>query len=176
MLDGRRLNGGHNEAHILLSVHLRILKKAREQGVAIQDIDWTGDRLGWRTHPQVTWWFGKVGAVFEYHDILVQEMNARKLAKGKPITDHLSPTLDQFYQLRQLDPNDTSYGTFWQIVKDNPDRQIRDLRHLFEKWDKEIHEGRFPTGYDPAIAFHELRTLVPDTEEMNRMLAEKLLT
>lgn len=176
ILDGRRLNGAHNEVHILISVHLKILKMAREQGVSIDQIDWSGTRLGWRTHPQVTWWFGKVGAVFEYHDIVVKEMNDRKMAKGQEVTDHKSPTLDQFYQLKQLDPDDISYGHFWEIVDAYPDRQIRDLRHLFEKWDKELASDRWPTGYRPDLAFTTLRLLVPNLEELSRMLDEKLLT
>lgn len=179
VLDQRRLTGEHVENHIIVNVLLRMYAVAKEQGCQVQEVDWTGIKIGWRSHPQVTRWIGRVGALIQRHDDLVQEMNFRKWERdGRPTpliyTDHNSDMEEQLEKLRELDPNDDSYGHFYQYC--DPDRKLLDLRHLFEKWEKDKAAGRPPKGHDDIAAYHQLALLAGDLETAEKMLMEKLLT
>lgn len=186
LLDNRRLLGQHVELHILTNLHIRRLEIARDQGVPPEDIDWTGIKMGWRTHPQFTWWFGKVGAVIEFHEIVVNEMARRKWEKESPDMSyadfrkshysHPSPVLSQWKKLALLDPKDQTYGDFYIICAAYPERVIRDLRHLIEKWTKEELSGRPPKHHQPDKAMNLLRDLASSKEEYTAWLEEKLLT
>lgn len=185
ILDDRRLLGQHNELHILINLHMRRLRIAAEQNVRPENIDWTGIKMGWRTHPQFTWWFGKVGALMQFHNIVRNEIAIRKWKKYSPEKDfyefvrenpHPSPIDEQLEELPFLDIRDKSYGSFVRIAVENPDRVIRDLRHLFEKWDRDVAVGRPPTRHDPIKAENTLAELLGSFEAFEEARAEKLLT
>lgn len=184
VLDGRRVTGEHVENHIIVGVLLRMYEVAAEQDVPLPDVDWTGIRIGWRTHPQVVKWIGKVGALIERHDILAQEMHRRKWVRDgaegdwsfNVLTDHQSPMLDLRQKLLLLDPEDYSYGSFFELVNGDHNRQIIDLRHLFEKWDREIAAGKPPKGHEPTLAYAHLSLLAGGEHAADMMLNEKLLT
>lgn len=182
-LDDRRLYGEHVENHIVVSVHLKMLRLALAQGVAVPDIDWEHNRLGWRSHPQVTWWIGKVGALIERHEQLLDEMAWRQGEKHgseevyhEYKKNHASDISAAKIELTQLAPYDLTFGTFDAIIENNPQRVIIDLRHLLEKWDKDEDAGRPPKNHDPAGVIDQLIELVGDRRSVDLMLQEKLLT
>lgn len=124
------------------------------------------------------------GALIERHDLLADELAWRKAEKhGFPEDEYLalkashnSPMESFRKELAELDPLDTTYGNFSDIVAANPDRVITDLRHLFEKWDMDNSKGRPPKDHDPEGAYEQLIELVGDPEEVDKLLEVKLLT
>ena len=160
VLDNRRLLGEHQELHTIVSVLLSTQEIANAQGVTPDKINWDQIRLGWRSHPQVTRWHGKIGAVIERHDIVAKEMFWRKRKKTGENAEHQSPMEKQILRLSELDPSDNSYGTLKAIVRTDPQREIIDLRHLLEKWDKDEEKGRPPKGHNHNWVKNRLIQLV----------------
>lgn len=180
ILDQRRLSGEHVENHIIVNVILRMYQIADDQECLVEDIDYTDIKLGWRSHPQVKRWIGRVGALIERHDQLAKEMSVRKAEKhGNPqllYDPHASPMSDQVTLLTKLDPWDKTYGKWNDFAHGHPDLAILDLRHLFEKWERDEAAGRPPKDHDPDSAYTLLVTLVGDADLADKLMMEKLLT
>lgn len=180
ILDQRRLTGEHVENHIIVNVILRMYRIADEQECLVEDINFDGIKLGWRSHPQVKRWIGRVGALIERHDMLAQEMTSRKAEKaGDPAllyAPHVSLMTEEQIALNELDPLDKTYGQWDQFAASNPQLAIVDLRHLFEKWERDKEAGRTPKGHDPDSAYSTLVALVGDSELADKLMMEKLLT
>ncbi len=87
------LLGEHNELHAIWNII-------------------TQNRRGYSRHPETRRWEGKLGALFDVHEAIVQEMLARgynhqspldkKLAKGKKVQDEIVDSVErQIEILRQ---------------------------------------------------------------------------